>query len=129
VIDSAHNPFSAMKLRQAMDDYFPGLPIVLVFGASADKDIEGMFKELLPRVWRVITTQSTHPRAIDANDLVELAHRFGRPAQAILPIEDALAVALSEAGQESVVLVTGSIFVAAAARDIYLALDHNDVKD
>jgi len=122
VVDSAHNRYSALKLRQAMDDYFPGLPIVLVFGASSDKDISGMFQELLPRVWRVITTQSNHPRSIDAETLAELAHRFGRSAQAILPIEDALSVALEEAGQESVLLVTGSIFVVAAARDILAEL-------
>lgn len=105
-----------------MDDYFPGLPIVLVFGASEDKDIEGMFQELLPRVWKVIATQSTHPRSIDAQEIVQLAHRFGRSAQAIVPFEDAMTAALDEAGQESVVLVTGSIFIAAAARDTYSAL-------
>jgi dihydrofolate synthase / folylpolyglutamate synthase len=119
VIDSAHNRYSALRLRQAMDDYFPGFPIILVFGASEDKDIEGMYQELLPRVKRVITTQSIHPRAIDAGELVELAHRSGRSAQAIKPIEDAIKKALDEAGDESVVLVTGSVFVAAAARELY----------
>lgn len=118
VIDSAHNRYSALRLRQAMDDYFPGLPVLLVFGASEDKDIEGMFQELLPRVWRVIATQSIHPRAIEAEKLVEIIHRFGRSARAITRIEDALAAALNEAGEESVILVTGSIFVAAAARKL-----------
>ena len=127
VLDSAHNRYSALKLRQAMDDYFPGLPIVLVFGASEDKDIEGMFHELLPRVWRVIATQSSHPRSIDAEALVEVAHRFGRPAQAIMPIETALATALEEAGQESVILVTGSIFIVAAAREIYSKLIQENI--
>lgn len=118
VIDSAHNRYSALRLRQALDDYFPGLPIVLVFGASEDKDIEGMYQELMPRVHRVITTQSVHPRAYDAQKLVELAHRSGRSAEAITPIETALETALAEAGQEAVVLVAGSVFVAAAAREI-----------
>ena len=119
IIDSAHNRYSAMRLRQAMDDYFPGFPIILVFGASEDKDIEGMYQELLPRVKRVITTQSIHPRAIDAGELVELAHRSGRSALAVTPIEDAIKQALQEAGGESVILVTGSVFVAAAARELY----------
>lgn len=118
VIDSAHNRYSALRLRQAMDDYFPGIPVVMVFGASEDKDIEGMFQELLPRVRRVISTQSIHPRAIGAEQLVELIHRCGRSAAAITPIEDALKVALDEAGDEAVVLVTGSIFIAAAAREL-----------
>jgi len=119
VIDSAHNRYSAMRLRQAMDDYFPGFPIVLVFGASEDKDIEGMYQELLPRMKRVITTQSIHPRAIEAEELVTLAHRSGRSATAVTPIEDAIKQALEEAGGESVVLITGSVFVAAAARELY----------
>ena len=93
-----------------MDDYFPGLPIVLVFGASEDKDVSGMFQELLPRVRQVITTQSIHPRAYDANELVEMVHRSGRSAKAIVPVEDALAEALREAGSEAVVLIAGSVF-------------------
>ena len=119
IIDSAHNRYSAMRLRQAMDDYFPGFPIILVFGASEDKDIDGMYQELLPRVKRVITTQSVHPRAYDAQELVGLAHRCGRSAEAILPIEDALKKAINEAGSDTVILVTGSVFVAAAARELW----------
>ena len=123
ILDSAHNRHSALRLRQAMDDYFPGLPVLLVFGASEDKDIEGMFQELMPRVRRVILTKSTHPRAIEPGELVDLAHRFGKSATAISPAEKALIKALEEAGNETVILVTGSIFIAAAAREIFLSID------
>lgn len=119
LLDSAHNRYSALRLRQSLDDYFPGLPVIMVFGASEDKDIEGMYQELLPRVRRVITTQSIHPRAIEAERLEELAHRFGRSALAVTPVEDALDLALKEAGQEAVILVTGSIFVVAAVKEIF----------
>ncbi|HEX9029558.1 MAG TPA: folylpolyglutamate synthase/dihydrofolate synthase family protein, partial [Anaerolineales bacterium] len=61
VIDSAHNRDSALKLRLALDDYFPGWPVVLVFGASEDKDIAGMFAELMPRIRQVVATRSFHP--------------------------------------------------------------------
>ena len=88
-----------MRLRLAIDDYLPGKPVILLFGVSEDKDIRGIFSELLPRVQRVIATQSIHPRAMDANKLVELAHQFGKPAKAILPIEDALAATLDIAGE------------------------------
>ena len=49
VIDSAHNRDSAKRLRQALDEYFPKRDVILVFGASEDKDILGMYQELLPR--------------------------------------------------------------------------------
>jgi dihydrofolate synthase/folylpolyglutamate synthase len=119
VIDSAHNRDSALKLRLALDDYFPGQPVVLVFGASEDKDVEGMFAELMPRVQQVIATQSFHPRAMEPQVLVELAHRYGRPARLVPEVEDALDEAIRLADGESMILVTGSLFVAAGARETW----------
>jgi len=120
VVDAAHNRDSALKLSMAMGDYFPGQPVVLLFGASVDKDVEGMFAELLPRVRQVIATQSTHPRAMNPEDLVTMAHQYGRPAKAIVPVEAALEEALRIAAGEAVVLATGSVFVAAGVRQTWL---------
>jgi dihydrofolate synthase/folylpolyglutamate synthase len=119
VVDSAHNRDSALKLRLALDDYFPGLPVVLVFGASEDKDIHGMFAELMPRVRQVIATRSYHPRAIDPEMLVELAHQFGRPVKIVEAVENALDEAIQLADGEAMVLVAGSIFIAAGARNAW----------
>lgn len=129
VIDSAHNRDSTLRLRLALDDYFPSHPVVLVFGASADKDLDGMFAELLPRVQHVIATRSVHPRAIDPRELVPLGAQFARPVQVIEPVEDALQAALDYAGETCLVLVTGSIFVAAAAREVWQHLiQHEQVQ-
>ena len=123
LVDSAHNRDSALKLRLAIDDYLPGRPVVLLFGVSEDKDIYGMFTELMPRVRQVIATQSIHPRAMDANKLVELAHQFGVRAKAVLPLERALDTALSAAGEDAAVVVTGSLFVAAAVREVWFHME------
>lgn len=119
LIDSAHNRDSALKLRQALDEYFPDQPVVLVFGASEDKDIAGMFAELMPRVSQVIATKSVHPRAIEPRELVAIAERFGRSALVVEKIEDALPEAMRVANGNALVLVTGSIFVVAGARDTW----------
>lgn len=124
IVDSAHNQDSALRLRLAIDDYLPGKPVILVFGASEDKDIRGMFAELLPRVNSVIATQSIHPRAIEAVALVDMAQRFGCQAEAVLPIEDAIKKALDLAGDDMAVVVAGSIFIAAAAREVLFDLAH-----
>lgn len=121
VIDCAHNRDSARKLRLALDDYFPGQPVIMVFGASEDKDIHGMFVELMPRICEVIATRSYHPRAIEPEKLVEIAHQFGRPARIVPDVADALNEALSIAAGEKPVLATGSIFIAAGAREAWLA--------
>jgi dihydrofolate synthase / folylpolyglutamate synthase len=121
VVDSAHNADSALKLRLALDDYFPGRPVVLLFGASEDKDVRGMFEALLPRVRGVIATQAIHPRAMEAEKIVAWVHAYGCPAQAVLPLEEALRRALEMGGEDAVVVAAGSLFVAAAVRQAWQA--------
>jgi dihydrofolate synthase/folylpolyglutamate synthase len=119
IVDCAHNRDSVLKLRLTLNEYFPVQPVYLVFGASEDKDIEGMFTELMPVVQKVIAVKSFHPRAIEPERLVEIAHRFGRPAQVIADVKGAMREAIHLAGDQGMVLITGSIFVAAEARDAW----------
>jgi dihydrofolate synthase/folylpolyglutamate synthase len=111
VVDAAHNRDSALKLRIALDDYFPGRPVTLIFGASADKDISGMLIELVPRVSRLIVTQADHPRASNPEALERIAHSHGLRVEIEVPVEAALDRALKQAWTEGVVLATGSLFV------------------
>jgi len=113
VVDSAHNRDSALKLRIALDDYFPGQPVTLIFGASADKDIEGMFVELAPRVSRVIVTQAVHPRAAEPPEVVALAHQHGLRTEVVSPVRAALELAISRARPNEVIVSAGSLFVSA----------------
>ena len=115
VLDCAHNRDSALKLRIALDDYFPGRPVRMIFGASSDKDARGMLLELSPRVSRMILTQADHPRAEGAEALVELVRDFGQPVEIVVPVSEALRIAMEETEQDEVVLVTGSIFIVGSA--------------
>ena len=49
VLDGAHNRYSAKKLNQALHTYFPEADVVLLFGASEDKDIPAIFAEFTAR--------------------------------------------------------------------------------
>jgi dihydrofolate synthase/folylpolyglutamate synthase len=120
VVDSAHNRDSALRLRETLDMYYPDIPVIVVFGASEDKDIEGMLVELSPRVQELIAVQSFHPRAIDPGNLVEAAGRYGIPARIIVDIPEALEAGLRIAGEDKLILVTGSIFVVAASREFWM---------
>jgi len=117
VIDSAHNADSAKKLSSTVREYLSGQKITLVFGASEDKDINGMFDALLPISDDIIMTKSIHPRAMEPEKLELIAKEFGRKVSAVEKIEEALDLAF-EKKRKHVILVTGSIFVAAAAKEI-----------
>ena len=115
VLDSAHNRESALKLRIALDDYFPGRQITMVFGASSDKDVRGMFLELAPRVSRVILTRANHPRSEDPETLARLARGFGFDGEVVEPVAAAMQHATEHANVEQVILATGSLFVIGSA--------------
>jgi dihydrofolate synthase / folylpolyglutamate synthase len=120
VVDSAHNRDSAHKLRLAMEDYFPGKPVTLIFGASEDKDISGMFAELLPICSRLIITHSTHPRAADLNTLIKSAGSSACSVITAESIEIALEFSLDPGEPDGVILAAGSLFVAAAVRETWI---------
>lgn len=119
VVDSAHNRDSAKKLRQALEDYFPGKSVTMIFGASEDKDISGMFAELLPICSKLILTRSTHPRAADLDTLIKSARSYPCAVITADTVEIALEFSLKPGDSDSVVLAAGSLFVAAAVKSAW----------
>jgi len=123
VLDSAHNHHSADRLQKALS-LFPHRRLILLFGASADKDIEGMLEVLAQDAAAIIVTRSFHPRAADVATLARLARTIA-PSTPVHITDDALpAIQLAEslAEPDDMILVTGSIFVVAATRESWLAL-------
>ena len=119
VLDSAHNPDSISKLHQTLDEYFPDLPVVLIFGVSEDKEVAEMLKELSPRLERVIFTRAEHPRAVEAEKLLKFAEQTGVKSEAIEPVEAAVTRALEIVDEQNILLLSaGSIFVTAAVRAV-----------
>jgi len=114
IFDSAHNQDSFAKLRQTLEEYFPARQVYLIFGASEDKNIPGMFVEMKPKIKRLIVTRADHPRALEVEKILRLADQARVEAEAVCPVEAALkrALELSE-NDGSIVLSAGSMFVTA----------------
>jgi dihydrofolate synthase / folylpolyglutamate synthase len=109
VIDSAHNRDSALRLRQTLDEYFPEIPVILIFCALEDKDITGMLEELKPRLECVVATRADHPRAPSAEWIAEQVRKVDIPVEAVTPVANALERALELAGDQKLVLAAGSV--------------------
>ncbi len=116
IFDSAHNDESFARLRATLEQHFPGRPVILIFGASEDKNIPGMLREIKPKIRRVILTCADHPRALGVEKLQEFAEQAGVPYESVTPVEAALARALDLVAEDgSIVLSAGSMFVTAEA--------------
>lgn len=114
IFDSAHNDDSFARLRETLETYFPGRMVYLIFGASEDKNIPGMFREMQPKIRRLIVTRADHPRALEPGKIQGLADQAGIQSEAVTPVEAALARALELSEKDgSIVLSAGSMFVTA----------------
>jgi dihydrofolate synthase/folylpolyglutamate synthase len=114
IFDSAHNQDSFIKLRNTLEEHFPGRKVTLIFGASEDKNIPGMFAEMKPKIKKLIVTRADHPRALEPEKIIELATQAGLESEAVSPVESALERALENSEKDgSIVLSAGSMFVTA----------------
>ena len=125
ILDAAHNPHGAKALAQTLENEFTFDEIVGIFAAFADKDVEGILRELEPIINTLILTQSTSPRAMAAPELLLLAESiFGADrVQSAENISDAIAVAIADARrpshEESIgIVITGSVVTVGEARTI-----------
>jgi dihydrofolate synthase/folylpolyglutamate synthase len=117
VADGAHNPYSARVLRQALEEWFPGQRWVLIFGASADKDIAEMLKVFLSISEYTIVTRSDHPRAASPVELADVVAAVGGGAEVSVNVKKSLRRGLAVMNPDNGLLVTGSTHLVADARE------------
>ena len=120
VLDAAHNGESARRLATALGEMFPQHPRALIFGASADKDVLGMFKALLPLFDFLIAAQAVHPRALapDAIESTARQARFTGPVYEIPDVQGALQRSVELVGPAGLICTTGSIFIVGEMRTV-----------
>ena len=118
VADGAHNPYSAEKLVEAVDRYYPPRRRVLLFGASMGHDLRGIVRALgALEPEAVVVTASRHPRAVPMDQLMDEFRDAGMPVQWGGSVDEGFATAKEIAGPEGMVLATGSLFTAVEVRE------------
>jgi dihydrofolate synthase/folylpolyglutamate synthase len=117
--DGAHNPYSAAQLREAVRTYVPEKRVILVCGVSGGKNMEGIAAELAPLASRVIATRSRHPRSLHASEVASAFRGCGSETIEAVDVSSALGIAMRLSGKDPLILVTGSLFVAAEAREFF----------
>lgn len=117
IIDGAHNQDGIDMLKVSVRQYLPNRTIVAVIGALRDKDTDYMIHALSDVFHHVITITPNNPRAMDAKTFALRWIACGQQATAAESVEDALYRAEQLIGENGVILVCGSLFVAAEVRE------------
>lgn len=129
-LDAAHNPHGVNALVKTLDAEFDFRKLVGVVSVMGDKDVDAMLTALEPVFDEIVVTHNGSPRAMDVEDLANLAvAKFGDERVVVSPtLPDALETAIGlaeevadpgEAVSGAGVVVTGSVVTAGAARTLF----------
>jgi dihydrofolate synthase/folylpolyglutamate synthase len=122
VFDVAHNPDKARSLADALRETFPGRRFTFVIAVSEAKDALGVLTPLFELPASYVFTSFDLPgrHSVRPTRLANMAEQRGLSARAIADPIEALAIARRNADGGSVVVVTGSTFVAGTLREWWL---------
>jgi dihydrofolate synthase / folylpolyglutamate synthase len=135
VIDGAHNENAARALAEALAETYPNRRCVFVLGVFADKDVAAVTSELLERRSEngaasppplVVATRADHPRAVDPERIAALARAAGAEVEIAPTVASALDLARARAAADDVIVVAGSLYVVAEAREALGLADPGD---
>ena len=120
IIDGGHTPAGAAAVSASVDEEFaPAGPRVLVLGFNRGHDMAGVIEALdVRRYAKVLTSAVDWPRAVPAEEAAAAVVAAGGVAEAAGSVDAAVEAALVAAGDDGLVLVTGSLYTAGAARAI-----------
>ena len=117
VLDTGHNKGGIEYIvHQLKKQHYEKLRIVI--GMVKDKDISGVLS-LLPRDAVYYFTNAATERALPALKLKEQAERTGLNGKAYSTVEQAVKLALEEAGEKDFVFIGGSNFVVGEALPVF----------
>jgi dihydrofolate synthase/folylpolyglutamate synthase len=117
LLDGAHNPAGARALAAHLERFYTDRPVTLIYGAMRDKAVAEMAGILFPAAARVIITAPKQARAVQP---ATVRDAVDHPNVQIAPdITAALDLARVQAGAGPIV-VTGSLFLVAEARELML---------
>ena len=123
VADGAHNDHSVATVLATLQRSVPHQRLTVVAGFSRDKRVAAMVELLAKRAHRVIATRSRHPRSMRPSEIADEFCARGFSPDRIAAhdaVSDAVSAACADAESRELILITGSLFVAAEARESIL---------
>ena len=141
ILDGAHNDASLKALKDTVSVYFGGITgksadenhassvgaqFIFIVGATEGHDHEAMMLELARSAHTSIATQSRHPKSVPASRVAEVGRSNDLEFIKTPSVDSALRTAceLALANPEiGLIIVTGSLFVAAEAREHLLGIE------
>ena len=110
IVDGAHNPDAALKLKKSLDMYFPGKRKIFLMGVFKDKQYDKIAEILSPVADTVIAMETPdNPRALPARQLAETVSVYNDRVLTAESLEQAVELGFQTAKPEDVIVAFGSL--------------------
>lgn len=127
LIDGAHTPTSAQHLRAVINQFAPNSLVQMIIGMLRDKSVQDFLAEFDSPNFHITLTQTSSHRALNADEIQQTAALH----DASITIQPNLQSAIHQALQDTnaLVVITGSLRMAALAREILGLLDADELDE
>ena len=117
VIDGGHNPDGVAALCKNLVTVFSGKSVTAIVGMMADKDISESAKLLAPLCDKILTVTVDNPRSMKADGLKEIFERYNSDVTAFDNLGSALNEVIGKIGENEMLLICGSLYLASEAEN------------
>lgn len=119
IVDAAHNAASIAALMRAIGQNISYDSMVVIFGCSSDKDIDGMLGQLELGADKIIFTNNGSSRSALPHELhARFLEKSSKMAQVAPSLEEAYRIARHCVTREDLICITGSVYLVGLARKL-----------
>ncbi len=119
LIDGAHTPQGAGVLRDLLQACWPDRKLTYVLGFNRDKNVPAFLEALRHRPEKVYATAARTPRAMPPAETARLVEAYGWSAIPVPPA-GVFEQAVGDAAPDTILVVTGSLYIVGAIRREFL---------
>lgn len=110
IVDGAHNPDAAEKLRQSLRMYFPEKRLIFLMGVLKDKQYDRIAAILAPMAEAVIAMETPdNSRALSAEELADTVRYYNPNVLVAGSLAQAVQMGYAQAGEDDVIVAFGSL--------------------
>ena len=117
LLDGAHNPSAARKLKEAIAQEFPHERLFLVLGIMNDKDYRRIISILAPLANVTVLCKPRCERAAPPQVLLNEVKRIEKKGEVVEDVGEAVQHLLSIASGRDLICITGSFYTIGEAKD------------
>jgi dihydrofolate synthase / folylpolyglutamate synthase len=116
ILDGAHNPAAADKVREYIETFLPAQKVVMIFGAMRDKAVQEMVRVLFPVARKVVLTRPEQERSATPHEIVNLVPEYANSVRSTTSVQEAIDIAEQLASEDDTIVIVGSLFLVGEAK-------------